>query len=238
MKYIVAGTCRNILQYWEEVSKSLQKIFDSLDSYDCVIVESNSQDDTFNKVSEWALKQANVKVISMGNLEGSRTQRISRCRNEYLKYITDHDYLLVVDLDDILRIQDNFKEQLNSCFSRNDWDAIGCNRLGDYYDVWALRSEQLGVTFDCWEKAHKNFKTKITSKGIFKIIDKQKYVDKYIQNIPITSNWIECTSVFAGMVLYKTSAIKGHSYDGNTTCEHISFNKGLRIFINPEFISG
>ena len=113
MKYIVAGTCRNILQYWEEVSKSLQKIFDSLDSYDCVIVESNSQDDTFNKLSEWALKQANVKVISMGNLEGSRTQRISRCRNEYLKYITDHDYLLVVDLDDILRIQDNFKEQLN-----------------------------------------------------------------------------------------------------------------------------
>jgi glycosyltransferase involved in cell wall biosynthesis len=237
MKYLVAGTCRNILPYWKEVSTSLQKIFDSLYLYECVIVESNSEDDTFNTVKEWALEQTNVKVISLGKLEGSRTQRIARCRNEYLKYITDHDYLLVVDLDDILKIQDTFKEQLYSCFFSNGWDAIGSNRLGNYYDLWALRCEKLGITYDIIVN-----NPPIFIKGQFRPLTRSEYFKRYIlpfrKNIPVDSEWIECTSAFGGMALYKTSAIRGHTYNGDTTCEHVSFNKGLRMFINPRFISG
>ena len=190
----------------------------------------------------------------MGNLEGSRTQRISRCRNEYLKYITDHDYLLVVDLDDILNIQNNFKEQLNSCFSRNDWDCIASNRVDKYYDIWALRSYELGIDFDCWEMANDNTKSiykefrKMTNKyDIAKLIyqkirkippHREKYVDKFMINIPQNSKWILCESAFGGMALYKTSAIKSKKYNGDKTCEHVEFNKGLRIFINPYFLSG
>lgn len=238
MKFLVAGTCRNISSFWGTVQLSLEKIFSVLDSYDMVIVESNSSDNTLELLRNWSIGKENVKVISMGNLEGSRTQRIGRCRNEYLKYITDHEYLLVVDLDDILKIQDGFQEQLSSCFSRNDWDCVASNRSGRYYDIWALRCKQLGVTFDCWEVANRNAKTIMTSQGFKKIPDRKNYVDKFMTIIPQNSGWIHCTSAFCGMALYKTSAIKSKKYDGNKTCEHVEFNKGLRMFINPKFISG
>jgi glycosyltransferase involved in cell wall biosynthesis len=238
MKFLVAGTCRNISPFWQSVQLSLQKIFQVLDSYDMIIVESNSDDNTLELLRTWSQEKENIKVISMGNLEGSRTQRISRCRNEYLKYITDHDYLLVVDLDDILNIQDNFQEQLSSCFSRNDWDCIASNRLEKYYDIWALRSLELGCNFDCWEMANKYGITKLTSRGFQKIPDRKNYVDKFMINIPQQSEWISCESAFGGMALYKTSAIKSKKYNGDKTCEHVEFNKGLRIFINPFFLSG
>jgi glycosyltransferase involved in cell wall biosynthesis len=238
MKYLVAGTCRNISSTWSAVKVSLEKIFSALDSYDLVIVESNSDDNTLQLLRSWSYEKQNIKIISMGNLEGSRTQRISRCRNEYLKYITDHEYLLVVDLDDVLRIQDNFKEQLDSCFLRNDWDCIACNRLGKYYDIWALRCKKIGINFDCWEMANKYGITKLTSRGFQKVADRKNYVDKFMINIPQNSQWIPCISGFCGMALYKTSAIKSKKYNGDKTCEHIAFNKGLRIFINPKFISG
>ena len=155
-----------------------------------------------------------------------------------MKYITDHEYLLVIDLDDILNIQNNFQEQLNSCFLRNDWDCIASNRLGEYYDIWALRSYELGIDFDCWEMANKYGITKLTSRGFQKIRDRKNYVDKFMVNIPQNSKWIICQSAFGGMALYKTSAIKSKKYNGDKTCEHVELNKDLRIYINPKFISG
>jgi glycosyltransferase involved in cell wall biosynthesis len=238
MKFLVAGTCRNISPFWTTVQLSLEKIFQVLDSYDMIIVESNSDDNTLDLLRNWSKEKENIQIISMGNLEGSRTQRIARCRNEYLKYITDHTHLLVVDLDDILNIQNNFREQLYSCFSRDDWDCVACNRLDKYYDIWALRSLELGCNFDCWEMANKYAKNILTSKGFKKIRDRKNYVDKFMIHISQNSRWINCTSAFCGMALYKTSSIKGHMYDGDHTCEHVEFNKGLRIFINPFFISG
>jgi hypothetical protein len=238
MKYIIAGTCRNISPFWPNVQLSLEKIFQGLDSYDMVIVESNSDDNTLDLLTTWSQGKQNIKVISMGNLQGTRTQRIGRSRNEYLKYITDHTHLLVLDLDDILNIQDNFHEQLSSCFLRDDWDCVASNRLNKYYDIWALRSLELGCTFDCLEMANKYSTAVLTPQGLKKIPDNKNYVDKFIVNIPQNSHWIPCESAFGGMALYKTSAIKNHMYDGNKTCEHVEFNKGLRIFINPKFISG
>jgi hypothetical protein len=41
---IIAGCARNISQYWINTEKSLQIIFDSLPTYRCFIIESNSID--------------------------------------------------------------------------------------------------------------------------------------------------------------------------------------------------
>jgi len=237
MKFLVAGTARNITKTWDIAKLSLSRIFETIENYTCVIVESNSDDTSFQVLKNWASEDSRRTVISLGNLEGSRTQRIARCRNEYLKYITDHDYLLVVDLDNVLRIQDTFKEQLESCFLRNDWDAVASNRLDKYYDIWALRSQTLGIMDDIFTRRRTGY-----IGGKVRNFNYREYYAYYVEplkkNIPITSDWISCTSAFGGMALYKTSAIRGHSYDGNITCEHISFNQGLRMFINPNFISG
>ena len=245
MKCLVAGTGRNIAKTWIIARQSLQRIFDSLDDYKCVLVESNSDDTSLQLLKEWELKDVEKrKVFSLGNLkEPSRTKRISQCRNLYLEYFhqeklfDQYDFLLVVDIDDILQIEASFKKQLEKCldYKEKEWDAIASNRTKEYYDIWALRSQELGCTFDCWEMAAK-YKPKY--KFGFYQTGTAKYVTSFQKNIPRNSKWIECQSAFGGMALYKTGSIKTKKYDGTNTCEHIAFHQGLKMYINPDFISG
>jgi hypothetical protein len=227
---IIVGTAKNISKTWTETSKSLQKIFDSVENYICVIVESNSSDTSLLILKNWAKMDFRRTIISMGNLSGSRTSRIAKCRNKYMEtiepFFNDHSEVLMVDLDCCLQIDDDFKEQLHSCFLKDDWEAVASNRRGRYYDIWALRSTALGIDYDCWEMAKK-------------YNDKIKYVYSHQKKIREDSEWIPCQSAFGCMALYKSEAIKGRRYDDGTfTCEHVAFNKGLKIFINPCFISG
>jgi glycosyltransferase involved in cell wall biosynthesis len=236
MKCLVAGTCRDIEKYWNNTQKCLSTIFDSLDDYKCVIVESNSSDNTLNLLKEWERQDSRRTVISLGMLnEHSRTKRIAQGRNEYLKYTTDFEYMLVIDLDDILDIEHSFRQQLASCFQRTDWDAIASNRKGEYYDIWALRSREMGIDFDCLHMASRKTAVLLGSRGFQKPYD--YYVTRFQKHIPRNSNWIECQSAFGGMALYKTASIK-NNYNGDQTCEHVSFHRGMKIFINPQFISG
>ena len=230
MKYLIVGLARNIEHCWQETKRSLQKIEEACGN-DCVslIVESNSSDKTVALCVEWSGQ--NRYFMPLGNLnEHVRTKRIAACRNEYMQFFENngffdsHDYLIVVDLDTSLAIEDDFKTQLSSCFVRDDWDAIASNRRGRYYDIWALRSAALGCTFDCWEMANKHRDV--------------SYVRRFQTVICPKLAWIPCESAFGCMAIYKTKAIKGRRYDGSPTCEHVSFNMGLRMFINPEFISG
>jgi hypothetical protein len=242
---IIAGCARNISQYWESTEKSLQIIFDSLPDYKCFIIESNSQDNTLDLLQKWAAKDSRRIVVSLGNLtEPIRTRRIGICRNKYMElaepYFSQFSEILMLDLDDSLKIDLNFKEQLDTCFTRTDWDALGSNRRGKYYDIWALRSKVLGITYDCWEMASKRRgEERVLSSNGFMLIDsRQKYVYSHQKVYPETMPWILVESAFGGLAIYKTASIKDRRYDGLKTCEHVSFNEGLKMWINPRLISG
>ena len=266
MKLLIAGTCRDIEKYWKNTEKSLDIIFNSVEDYICVIVESNSSDNTLECIKKWSKDDVKRRIIiSLGNLdEGkyNRTMRIAKGRNTYLQYFKDnqlfdnseyeyeYEYMLVLDLDDILNIEKNFKEQLNSCFKITDWDAMSSNRNDKYYDIWALRSnsEILNCDFDCNSIDDSQIIInicKFTKKRIITKISNNEKQEEYnknnsilIKNIPRNYGFIECSSAFGGMTLYKINMIKDKSYNGDITCEHISFHKGLKMFINSEFISG
>jgi hypothetical protein len=263
MKLLIAGTCRDIEQYWENTKKSLEIIFNSVEDYICVIVESNSSDNTLNCLNDWAKHTDKSKriIISLGKLDEiqyHRTMRIAKGRNTYMQYFRDnnffnnneYEYMLVVDLDDILNIESNFKEQLDSCFKIEDWDAMSSNRNNKYYDIWALRSnsEILFCNFDCNNHDDSRiiisfckYSGKKNTKKLSNNPRKNEYINNpeiLYKNIPRNYGFIECTSAFGGMTLYKINKIKDRVYDGDKTCEHISFHEGLKIFINSEFISG
>ena len=262
MKLLIAGTCRDIEQYWVNTKKSLDIIFNSVEDYICVIVESNSSDNTLNCLNDWAKQDSNKRIIiSLGKLDEiqyHRTMRIAKGRNTYMQYFRDnnffnnneYEYMLVVDLDDILNIESNFKEQLDSCFKIEDWDAMSSNRNDKYYDIWALRSnsEILFCDFDCNNHDDSLLSIlfcKFSKRKIVTKISNNNRKNEYTRNpeilwknIPRNYGFIECTSAFGGMTLYKTNKIKDNVYDGDKTCEHISFNKGLKMYINSGFISG
>jgi hypothetical protein len=240
---IIVGCARNISQFWNNTEKSLQIIFDSVPNYKCFIIESNSNDNTLDLLNTWASKDLRRNVISLGELkEPVRTRRIAICRNKYMEliepYFSEFSEVLMVDLDDALNIEYNFKQQLDTCFTRSDWDGLGSNRRGKYYDIWALRSKILGITYDCWEMALKH-KTGIRfNHGKFSFGDqRKKYVYDHQKVYSETLPWIPVESAFGGLAIYKTSAIKGRRYNGQT-CEHVSFNEGLKMYINPRLISG
>jgi hypothetical protein len=239
---IIAGCARNISQFWNNTERSLQLIFDSLPDYKCFIIESNSQDNTLDLLQKWAAKDSRRTVVSLGWLtEQLRPRRIGICRNKYMElaepYFSQFSEMLMVDLDDALGIQDNFKEQLATCFTRTDWDALGSNRRGKYYDIWALRSKVLGITYDCWEMVARKREHILNHDGFRAVDNTQKYVYSHQKVYPETMPWILVESAFGGLAIYKTAAIKGRRYIGDT-CEHVSFNQGLRMYINPRLISG
>jgi len=258
MKVIIAGAARDIEKYWENTKVSLDIIFKSVEDYFCIIVESNSSDNTLKCLNNWANNDPKKVIISLGKQESPiRTQRIAAARNTYMNYINNnklcdkYDYLLVVDLDDVLNIESNFKEQLNSCFKITDWDAMASNRKDKYYDIWALRSESeiLFCDFDCININYNIIRIKSPHTKNTIIIKKvrvdepnvKRYLDDpsiLIKNIPRDYGFIPCTSAFCGMALYKLNSIKNKLYNGDITCEHLAFHKDLKMFINSEFISG
>jgi len=237
---LILGLARNLESVWPATAKSLQIIFDAIGDYKCIIVESNSEDNTLEVLKKWA--NSRTTIVSLGVIpEQKRTHRIAICRNKYMELIQkhlDHKYTLILDLDSSLEIEPDFKKQLTSCFERSDWDAVASNRRGKYYDIWALRCEQLGMTFDCWAMVATNNWFGIKNGKLITESPIQRYVSKYQTVIPPNDPWIPCDSAFGCMALYKTASIKDRRYDGSQTCEHISFHKGLKMFINPGFISG
>jgi hypothetical protein len=66
----------------------------------------------------------------------------------------------------------------------------------------------------------------------------EKYIRKFYENISPERPWIKCESAFGCMVLYKTKSILNKIYNGSVGCEHVRFNSGLKMFINPRFFSG
>lgn len=236
---IIVGCARDVEKYWANTEKTLEHIFSCVPNYTCIIVESNSSDNTLDLIKKWCSLDSRREVISLGNLEGTRTERLARSRNEYMeriKYLKD-PYTLILDLDAAVELQPDFKSQLESCLQTPGWDAVSSNRTSIYWDTWALRCKALDIDYDCWEMITKAPPSYVmTSRGLRKVNPIQKYIFAKDRIIP-PGPWIPVESAFGSLTLYKTDAIRKRRYSGET-CEHISFNRGLKMFIDPGFISG
>lgn len=103
----------------------------------------------------------------------------------------------------------------------------------DYYDLWALRSSVLHIDYDCWFDRH--------------VSSIRGNCDSYEVRIDASAPILPVNSSFNGLALYSVAALRGQAprcrYDGERTCEHVSFHlclreRGLRIGIAPFLIQG
>jgi len=237
---IIAGLARDISLNWQRTKQSLAYIFEACPQYGMIIIESNSKDNTRNLLQQWSQEDSSKRhVLSLGYLpEKNRTKRLAYCRNAYMEelerlgWFESSPFMIVVDLDN-LELSPAFGSQLTHCLLHAvPWDAIASNRLGPYYDIWALRSEELGVTFDCWERVKNDHSIPYNHRI-------ERYIKKYQKVIPNSpGRFIRVQSAFGGMVLYKASSIRKRRYDGSDTCEHVSFHKNLDMYLFTDFISG
>jgi hypothetical protein len=247
-KIVIASVAKNVKTSFKLDFLRVLKAFADFEIVKWIIVESNSQDDSFSfmrKISQTeSVLQIETITVNSENLQ-SRTQILAEARNRYLQLFyelpdrNEIDYLVVYDLNNLNKKLT--QKAINSCWEFDGWGATTANQIGPYYDIWALR-HKFWNNVDCWE-SHREMSEIL---GSSKLALWNSVYLKMIR-IPRKSNWIKVDSAFGGIAMYDTKYIKNCVYLGTTSignqiCEHISFNKGVRdnggeIFINPSFIN-
>jgi glycosyltransferase involved in cell wall biosynthesis len=244
---VIVGLARNCEKTIVKEIKQINSSFQKAKNIKWIIVESDSNDDTINKINKLS-KKYSIKLISLGNLIDhipKRTARIAHCRNVYLNELKNNaeykysDFVVIVDLDGVNSIVN--QKSIESCWKlKINWDACFPNQLAPYYDIWALR-HNLWCAADCFEEA--TFLTKHSKGQSFNEIVSRKMIQ-----LSVDAQVIEVDSAFGGMGIYKIECLKNSEYkgltsDGKEFCEHVYFHRKLReqnktLVINPAFING
>src|SRR5262249_34493255 len=246
--FLVAGLARNVANSIKSEIYGLNSALRSFPNLYWLIVESDSDDQTIEKLKELQSEIPRFRFSSLGNLRSGmplRSERLAYCRNKYLEELRDSqdyqkvDYLIVADLDGANSLLTN--EAILSCWLKSDWDVCCANQRGPYYDIWALRHNTWSPN-DCLSQ-YRFFVQNCLPE------EEARFAAQYAKMIIIPEHfdWIEVESAFGGFAVYKRAALDDARYIGLTAqneeiCEHVTFHnmlrsKGSRIFINPRLIN-
>jgi len=233
---IVCGCTKNSSAYIEKHLSLLYSMSPLFENFKMMIYENDSTDNTKEILEEFKKTHILFDFVSEHVNSNIRTQVLAHGRNALLKHISGYEYMIMVDLDDVIA---TFKpSQLKYLFEQTGWDGLFANCLGKYYDIWALRINRETWTpdcpfqvidYDCWEMAQQ-YKSK-------------RVVSQHQIQIPIRG-LIQVDSAFGGFGIYKVSAIKKSKAkysgikNGRIICEHVPFHNELkgRLFICPKFL--
>jgi hypothetical protein len=246
---VVTGVARNCGKYIEAAIKSIQNSLVNSKNVRYLIIESDSEDNTLEKLKELKNTIHNFEYISLGKLVQQiplRTERLAHCRNRYLEELennhlyADSEYVLISDLDTCNELLN--AENLKSCLEIKDWDVCTANQCGIYYDIWALRHPMLSPN-DCWEVSRYMEK----QLGINPKHAKKKALKSRLFWFPKSLKPFEVHSAFGGLALYKRDVINNARYIGvdeygSEVCEHVAFHKQIRekggkIYLNPKLLN-
>ncbi|WP_143143905.1 glycosyltransferase family 2 protein [Polynucleobacter sp. MWH-Adler-W8] len=247
---LLAGPVRNASNH---IANDIEKVLTSLGQFKavyCFIVESDSSDDTLQRLEEMSKKFKNFSFITAGQLSKKlpkRTDRIAYARNLIIDAVASDpkyqniDYVAMADLDGMNGLVT--QEKITQCWEVDEpWDVITANQLGGYYDIWAL-SHPHWNPMDCWEQKHR-LEVILGDKAATEIAlgCKQVVIDP-------RADLIEVDSAFGGLGIYKREAFLAGRYAGTDSeaggidvADHTPFHrelrqKGFRIFINPALIN-
>ena len=244
---LIAGPARNNADTLAtEVGTLLNSVAGFKKSY-CLVVESDSTDNTLSSLEDLKKLIPSFDYISLGHLAKKiprRTERLALARNRILEEVRNNpeyasvDYVVMADLDGINR--SITREKIESCWDvAEPWDVITAVQSDRYYDIWALRHTDWNP-IDCFIQRSR-LEAAIGKEAANNLAVKAKQVA-----LPSTG-MIEVDSAFGGLGIYTREALLAGSYigldeAGNEACEHISFHAdlrkaGKRIFINCALVN-
>ncbi len=223
MSVLVLSCCQNVEKYLPRFRKNMD--FPSVKKI--ILFENDSKDGTLKYLEDWSREEPErVTVVSQPGLIQKfpeRTIRLAYCRN-YLSAMARRetfDFLLVIDSDDVS--QDFDATTFATNFEVEEpWDALAVNTG---YDVWALRSPE--CPGDCWRQVHRYTQQ----------LGYPQAVSHYIgRHQKMVTELTPVRSAFGGAVLYR--GLPKRFYDGTRGCEHVSFHRDLKMFVNPKWTMG
>ena len=151
----------------------------------------------------WANSNRRVRLLMAPTTSELRTVRLAECRNALLAEaaarLPRDGVLAMVDLDPT-----SFGESLaplreavrRVSDTLSPWGALTANSNGPYYDRWALRSEHVGLDYDCWTEH-----ARVASDGS---------CTAYDIRIDARGPIFEVDSAFGGLGLYGMHALRKH----------------------------
>lgn len=247
---LVVGLARNISRRMERTIDVLRRATSSCSKVHFLVIESDSDDDTPERLKRLESEVPNFRFLSLGQLRHNtemRTERIAICRNAYLDELRDHpDYrnvshLVAADLDGVCK--DLTPQAFLSCWDQPEpWNVCAANQGDFYYDIWALRHPSWCPT-DCWH----DFEKWVPIVGRHRA--REMFIFSRMIHIPTSRPMVEVDSAFGGLAVYQRDAILSARYSGVAAdgsgmpvCEHVSLcqqmrTAGHRIFINPALIN-
>ena len=176
----------------------------------------------------WAAADDRVRLLLAQPLlypQWSRTQRLALCRNQLVREaaasLSAHGTFLSLDLDCHAPPVDRLVRVIAS-MATQPWDVLTVNTRAPtlYYDRWALRSNTLGLNYDCWFNS-----TQRKMHGS---------CPEYAITIDPAAPTLAVDSAFNGLGLYRAAALRSGAdcrYRGTKNsymCEHVPYHLCLR----------
>ena len=245
---LVVGTVRNASKYVTADVSRIIKALDPIIPVVAFIVESDSNDDTVEKLTTLSATDSRVQFVSLGDLEPlfpERLERLKHCRNVYLEQIRnnpiyrDCDLVVVADLDGINTAitDDVFRLALET---KVKWDVLAANQSGPYYDILALRHPFWSPNSFIQEMEWLNpFLGK-------KAAWRHSLGDRMIRISPSLPP-IEVDSAFGGLCIYRRWVLEKFDYSNDSPSaeaetDHVILNRkaktdGALIYIHPGLVN-
>lgn len=226
---LICGVAKNCAFALPSTIRQCEALGSCFDDYRVVIYENNSTDPTASLLATWATRNPNVtlltEVLSKEQLYGlcrsvdrfrspCKVELIARGRNIVLDEVAQShyptfDYVVVADLD--------FEcpwpiREICEAIQQREWDCIttyGVDEKGRYYDVYALRDEQvpLGPEFlgDGWWPVRLQHRPEMHP----------------------SDPWMKVQSAFGGLAIYRAACILPLRYSAGVTEARILEAKNL-----------
>lgn len=245
---LVTGLVRNGASTIKTDVTRLNKALAKFKSLQWLLIESDSDDNTVEELEKIQNAVVNFNYLALGSLKSKlplRTDRISFCRNRYLKEINENpsysevNYVIIADFDNLNTLIN--EEAISSCWENDGWDVCTANQKGPYYDIFALRHPH-------WSPGnHRDSFLFYKALGLSNYTAEYKSLISKMITIPSESNWIAVDSAFGGFGIYRKAVLEFMIYEGldksgNPICEHVPATlglkeKGFKIYINPRLIN-
>ena len=228
---IICGLARDRMGVLPYTIARIERLGSMFNSYQVIIYENDSKDNTLNELLRWQKKNPNVVIVTeqLANpkregISEERKKEMAYYRNKYLEQIKhyDHDYVIVYDTDLIGGFS---YEGVCHTFGCIDWDVMASNGLlfrrennstisRLFYDTWAFRLPG----------------------------DKDPDVKEYNElKYSRGDDTILVDSAFGGLAIYKSECMDNVEYT-DKDCDHVTLHEqiksnGYSICLNPNQIT-
>lgn len=242
---------KNIANYLPKTLKTVSEYTSLFTDYRVVMVDGYSTDATKIIASSWCKADPERREFILQPTQGlQRMPSICEARNQVLSHFSplfgEGVYLLLLDADSPNAVPFEVDGFLSAFTPEriNIWDAIFPNQRKEYYDLYALRDEQLSENYQLRYR-HLNWQDGSMQRALL----------KYQSPKQDSTGLYPVKSAFGGAGLYKTTNIKGVTYgykeqwvyNGQTyvidSCEHVILHqqlveKGCKLYINCNWYIG